>query len=212
MNLPQKNRVLLFLVLLIPSVISLGLYLENRNSTDFEINVLEMENYPVLLQTYREPSLINRNTPFGSPLGGKGLENTTITAYYLASDYKQNFGADHWGVDLIPSDNYYKNSWVYLNIDKMVFFATHSGRAEYFVDQFGGNYLQITNAADTIRTHYVHMQASYIRTGQNIEVGQPIGLIGHTGNATGNHLHYAIQIKDKNGKWVYNNPLPYIGK
>lgn len=211
MILPKKNKLLFALLTTLTAIITVPL-LANKfsSSSPIDIQVLEIENYPVILQTYREPNLTNQNTPFGSPLGGRGLENTDITALYLDPVYKIQFEQTHWGLDLIPSKNYYEYSWVYLNTGKRVFFSTHAGTAEYFVDEYGANYLLITNSSETFRTLYVHMQASYIRTGQKVEPGQALGIMGQTGNATGIHLHYGMQVKNTSGKWVYINPKLYI--
>ena len=42
-------------------------------------------------------------------------------------------------------------------------------------------------------------------TGQSVDQGDTIGLVGQTGTATGNHLHFKIT---KNGSTV--NPIYYI--
>lgn len=212
MPLSIKNRLLIVFVGLAIFVPIFSYFIQDLLPTPAEIEVLEIYDYPVFLKTYRAPGLSSPTVPLGNPLGGNGFQNTEITGYYLDQGYKQEIGSDHWGIDLIPSDIYYKRSSVYLNTEKIVFFATHSGTAEYFVDEYGANYLQITNKQKTFRTLYVHMEASYIKTGEEVEVGQPIGLMGSTGKVTGLHLHYAIQTKDKNGKWVFTNPQPYIGE
>jgi murein DD-endopeptidase MepM/ murein hydrolase activator NlpD len=42
------------------------------------------------------------------------------------------------------------------------------------------------------RSAYVHLSSTFVRTGQRIRAGQPIGIEGETGHATGCHLHYEL--------------------
>jgi murein DD-endopeptidase MepM/ murein hydrolase activator NlpD len=42
-------------------------------------------------------------------------------------------------------------------------------------------------------TLYGHLSKILVTAGQQIEIGQQIGLIGSTGRSTGPHLHYEIQ-------------------
>jgi murein DD-endopeptidase MepM/ murein hydrolase activator NlpD len=49
-----------------------------------------------------------------------------------------------------------------------------------------------------IKTLYAHMQhgSTALRVGDQIEVGDFIGLVGQTGMATGNHLHFEVHVND----------------
>jgi murein DD-endopeptidase MepM/ murein hydrolase activator NlpD len=42
------------------------------------------------------------------------------------------------------------------------------------------------------RSAYVHLSSTTVRNGQRIRAGQPIGIEGATGHATGCHLHYEL--------------------
>jgi murein DD-endopeptidase MepM/ murein hydrolase activator NlpD len=44
-----------------------------------------------------------------------------------------------------------------------------------------------------------------VKVGQAITRGDIVGLMGHTGRATGNHCHYEVRV---GGRPV--NPLPYL--
>jgi murein DD-endopeptidase MepM/ murein hydrolase activator NlpD len=70
-----------------------------------------------------------------------------------------------------------------------------------------GNMVDIQHA-DGVVTRYAHM-SSYVPNlgyGTPVKVGQVIGLVGHTGHATGNHIHFEVRI---NGYAI--DPAPYIG-
>jgi murein DD-endopeptidase MepM/ murein hydrolase activator NlpD len=54
-------------------------------------------------------------------------------------------------------------------------------------------------------TVYGHMSRILVQTGQKMEKGQMIGLVGSTGFATGPHLHFEIRY---NGRPI--DPLPYL--
>lgn len=54
-----------------------------------------------------------------------------------------------------------------------------------------GNYVSITHANGT-RTYYGHMLKTTVAEGQSVARGEQIGLIGATGLATGNHVHFAV--------------------
>ena len=48
-----------------------------------------------------------------------------------------------------------------------------------------------------VRVLYCHLSAFRIRTGDSIEPGQVIGLLGSTGNSTGPHVHFEVQVDGK---------------
>ncbi|MDQ0261553.1 M23 family metallopeptidase [Sinomonas atrocyanea] len=62
----------------------------------------------------------------------------------------------------------------------------------------GGNRVEIDHG-DGLVTTYNHMLGAAVKTGESVEVGQVIGLVGETGSAIGCHLHFET-IKD--GKYV----------
>jgi len=61
-----------------------------------------------------------------------------------------------------------------------------------------GNFIKIIHNS-TYATGYGHMSrfAVGMRPGVHVKQGQVIGYVGHTGRATGNHLHYEIMISGK---------------
>ena len=67
-----------------------------------------------------------------------------------------------------------------------------------------GNAVRIRHT-DQLETLYGHMSAIKVQAGQKVSRGDIIGLMGHTGRATGNHCHYEVRV---GGRPV--NPLPYL--
>ena len=47
------------------------------------------------------------------------------------------------------------------------------------------------------KTRYGHMQKTFVKPGEQVEVGQRIGGMGSTGRSTGTHLHYEVWFKGK---------------
>ena len=56
-----------------------------------------------------------------------------------------------------------------------------------------GELVVIDHGAD-VDTFYGHLSALYVREGQNIRRGQPLGAVGASGRATGAHLHYEVRV------------------
>ena len=67
-----------------------------------------------------------------------------------------------------------------------------------------GNWIVIDHG-DGLVTKYMHHEEIYVEKGDHVEKGQQIGLSGSTGDSTGNHLHFQLEI---NGAAV--DPLPYL--
>ena len=76
--------------------------------------------------------------------------------------------------------------------------------------QFGGTgfgHQIVIDHGNGVRTRYAHLMAGSIAVsrGQRVEIGQPIGRVGSTGNSTGPHLHFEVII---NGR--PQNPLNFV--
>ncbi|HNV70898.1 MAG TPA: LysM peptidoglycan-binding domain-containing protein [Candidatus Ozemobacteraceae bacterium] len=65
--------------------------------------------------------------------------------------------------------------------------------------------LVVIRHANGLSTRYGHCSKLNVRKGQTIRSGQVVGLVGATGTATGNHLHFEVR---SNGKAV--NPMTYL--
>ena len=71
-----------------------------------------------------------------------------------------------------------------------------------------GNYI-IVDHGYGLFTAYYHMQKLFAEKGDRVKQGQVIGLIGHTGNTTGPHLHFEVRIS-RNGTITRVNPLKFV--
>jgi len=62
------------------------------------------------------------------------------------------------------------------------------------------------------RSYYAHLSCVYLRPGEKIEAGTPVGRMGDTGSATGPHLHLGVRGADAvNPRYRgYVDPLPVL--
>ena len=64
------------------------------------------------------------------------------------------------------------------------------------LDSWGGSYgyyIQIDHGGG-LETLYAHCSSICVTTDQQVQAGQVIGYVGHTGRATGNHLHLEVHV------------------
>ena len=64
------------------------------------------------------------------------------------------------------------------------------------LDSWGGSYgyyIQIDHGGG-LETLYAHCSSICVTTGQQVQAGQVIGYVGHTGRVTGNHLHWEVRL------------------
>lgn len=69
-----------------------------------------------------------------------------------------------------------------------------------------GNYVEIDHGGG-VRTRYAHMSKRLCKVGDTVTQGETIGLVGSTGNSTGNHCHFEVRI---NGTTY--DPMQYFSK
>ena len=76
------------------------------------------------------------------------------------------------------------------------------------LDSWGGSYgyyIQIDHGGG-LETLYAHCSSICVTTGQQVQSGQVIGYVGHTGRATGSHLHFEIHINK-----IRKDAMSYFG-
>jgi murein DD-endopeptidase MepM/ murein hydrolase activator NlpD len=85
--------------------------------------------------------------------------------------------------------------------------AVSSGRVVYSGWATGYGYVVIVEHQRGLRTLYAHNSKLLVRVGESVGKGEVISRSGNTGNSTGPHLHFEVQV---NGR--PENPLDYINK
>ena len=85
----------------------------------------------------------------------------------------------HRGTDLACSEG----TLVLAAMDGVVIAARRS--ATY------GNYLCLSHSGGQ-ETLYAHLQYLFVRAGEVVQAGQPLGTAGETGRSTGVHLHFEL--------------------
>ena len=94
--------------------------------------------------------------------------------------------------------------------------AATAGTVEklFFSDGGGGNTIYIRSPDRQWSYYYAHLQgyAPGLKEGQQVKLGQVIGRVGHSGNASpeGPHLHFAINRMAPGQRWWNGDPInPY---
>jgi len=57
-----------------------------------------------------------------------------------------------------------------------------------------GNYLRLSHSGGQ-ETLYAHLQYLFVRAGEVVQSGQPLGTAGETGRSTGAHLHFEFLVQ-----------------
>ncbi|MGN6662866.1 MAG: M23 family metallopeptidase [Solirubrobacterales bacterium] len=93
--------------------------------------------------------------------------------------------------------------------------AARGGKVQYAGYQgAAGNYIVIDGRGTGYDFMYAHLaEPSPLHTGETVRTGQPIGVVGDTGDATGCHLHFEMWTPPgwyEGGEPI--DPLPYLEK
>ena len=133
------------------------------------------------MPTYKNPVLKKGNHKITSPFGMRTI-----------SGRKQM----HNGVDFVG-----KNS----TLDYIIAAADGTVTISKYSDS-AGEYVQIDHG-NKVYTRYLHMKkgSRKVKVGAKVKKGTVLGYMGSTGNSTGAHLHFDINI---NGE--YADPIPYL--
>lgn len=81
--------------------------------------------------------------------------------------------------------------------------------AKLWSDNRSGNALNIQHGENLI-SGYAHLSKFNVKQGDSVKKGDVIGYVGNTGMSTGNHLHFVVKVKNKQGTWDYVNPINYL--
>lgn len=108
------------------------------------------------------------------------LEQFSVTSDYGWRDHPINGKLDfHTGMDLAQAEG----EAITAALEGIVL---DSGRNASY-----GNYVLLLHK-DGVETRYCHMQYVFVRKGESVAKGEQLGTVGHTGMATGPHLHFEL--------------------
>ncbi len=148
----------------------------------------QQENFNILAQLINEQSVDENATPHVLP-----LDNGWISSYYgKRIDPFTGQQASHAGMDY--SGSYHAE--ILAAADGVVVWA--GKRSSY------GNMVEIDHGNGFV-TRYAHAQSVDVELGQKVSAGEKIAIMGKSGRATSEHLHFEVL---KNGRKV--NPLPFV--
>jgi 3D (Asp-Asp-Asp) domain-containing protein len=126
--------------------------------------------------------------PIGSPLDTIAIQDDYgVRRHPIFNRYQM-----HSGIDMVDT---YRDT----------VYATASGTVRFANWNYGyGRCIEIEHAFG-FTTKYAHLHKLLVKKGDNVVKGQVIGIMGSTGDVTGQHLHYEIS---HNGKTI--DPTPYV--
>lgn len=171
---------------------------------------------------------VTRSTMKTSEKSGKGGDATfaniknaggAVTAQELLDQYRitSNYGPrvldkgqeTHHGVDLAKAVNSPVASFTSGKVFKVV--NTEKPNSGGLDKKGYGNYVVIKDEKGN-QHYYAHLNETSVKSGDTVEVGDKIGLLGHTGRSTGAHLHYEIRSAtstSSSNRQTYN-PIEYL--
>lgn len=85
-------------------------------------------------------------------------------------------------------------------------YAAADGIVQFSGAKRGYGYTVEINHGNGLVTRYGHFHSLYVKAGESVSAGTPLGRCGSTGNSTGTHLHFEVIA---NG--VFKNPASYLG-
>lgn len=132
------------------------------------------------------------------------VNTNLITARFRQSGSSWSSGY-HTGVDIaIPSGTVGQHMAVAAQDGRVIVSVGDQGQSR----RSYGNYVVIDHGGG-VYSLYAHAHSTLVTVGQNVKKGEPVIVIGNSGNSSGPHLHFEIRI---NGSSYSNvvDPLPYI--
>jgi murein DD-endopeptidase MepM/ murein hydrolase activator NlpD len=133
--------------------------------------------------------------PFGMTAAGRVMpvQKYRITSFFMATD-PAHTGGVHSGVDFAADEG-----------TRIV--AVCSGTVVRSGWMGAAGNAAVVRTGDGHQVLYGHMNKNEVAKGDQLRAGDPVGLIGSTGNSTGPHLH--LQVNNAKGKLV--DPVAFLG-
>ncbi|MGO5011134.1 LysM peptidoglycan-binding domain-containing protein [Niallia sp. Sow4_A1] len=129
------------------------------------------------------------------------LKPTSVT--YISNGFRSTGKDKHFGIDFAQN-----------GINAIRACADGKVTKSYFSTSYGECIMILHNiSGKEYETVYAHLKSGSrkVKVGEYVKKGQVIGIMGNTGDSTGQHLHFELHI----GRWNNNktnavNPLPYF--
>jgi murein DD-endopeptidase MepM/ murein hydrolase activator NlpD len=114
------------------------------------------------------------------------------TKFEITTLFAMRWGTMHYGVDMAcPTGTPY--------------YAAHAGTVT-IAGWYGGYGIGVKiDHGNGVETVYGHASKIIVQVGQHVEAGQQVGFVGTTGDSTGPHLHFEVNV---NG--VHLDPMKYL--
>ena len=172
---------------------------------------------PVNFVEYNKSNKQDPNKVFSNPRNSGGSSNAMdlFNQYGISSQYStrtiNGVQENHNGIDLTKSVNSpvqsFTSGTVYKVYNKA---APNTGNLNNTDGGGFGNYVVIKDANGNYN-YYAHMNGTSVKEGDVVDVGDKLGILGHTGRSTGPHLHYEVR-KSPTGSDRSNtyNPSEYL--
>lgn len=160
-----------------------------------QINGVELERKVLSETLTAEPvdKVVSRGTKtIVASRGSGGGSISWPLSGRITSPYGPRGRGYHTGIDI---DANYGNP-IYAAAGGTVKRSAYSG---------GYGHCIIVDHGNGLSTLYAHLSQRNVSVGQKVSAGQVIGLAGSTGNSTGVHLHFEVQV---NGR--HTNPMNYL--
>jgi murein DD-endopeptidase MepM/ murein hydrolase activator NlpD len=169
-----------------PTAEKLSLLQDDLDRTGAEAKLIQARMDPIIDRWNHTPSIPPTAGFLSSPFGIR------LNPFSKKNETDEGLLGFHSGIDIS-------------NVENTPIQATANGEVEQagWMDRYGNGVL-LSHTAQ-LETLYGHMARVRVKIGQKVIRGDILGDMGHTGNATGPHLHYEVRL---NGRPV--NPMPYM--
>lgn len=149
---------------------------------------LQQENLNIIADLLNEQALDDKSKPNNNPLEG----GWTSSHYGKRIDPFTGKKASHTGVDFSSKHD----AAIKAAADGIIIYSGNRGSYGLMVEIDHGN---------GFVTRYAHAKSLNVKLGQKVISGDQIAVMGRSGRATSEHLHFEVL---KNGKKI--NPYPFI--
>jgi murein DD-endopeptidase MepM/ murein hydrolase activator NlpD len=179
----------------------LGKYSSRRTSVYNSIKKLQQENKLNGINGDLTSDAISGNSSGKMPWPVKGNIKTITSGFGPRSSPtksgKQEF---HYGIDISGSGALGKPVIATINGTTTVM---HTGSNDF------GNSVRITSEDKSMYIIFGHLLSTCVSSGQKVTTGTVIGALGNSGQSTGPHLHFQIDLHGTTNASAVN-PLPYL--